>query len=34
MALLAYFVTCEIEKSNFYIDLEKLLDWVDSDKKD
>jgi len=30
MGLLAYFVTCEVEKSNFYKDLERVLDWEDS----
>jgi ribosomal protein S18 len=33
MRLLSYFVTQKVEKSNFYKDLEKLLNWVDSDKK-
>jgi hypothetical protein len=33
MGLLAYFVTPKVDISNFYKDLEKLLNWVDSDKK-
>jgi hypothetical protein len=33
MGLLAYFVTQKVDKSNFYKDLEGVLDWVDSDKK-
>ena len=27
MGVLAYFVTTKVEKSNFYKDLNKLLDW-------
>ena len=27
MGLLAYFVTSKVEKSNFYMDLNKLKDW-------
>jgi hypothetical protein len=29
MGLLAYFVTPKVEKSNFYKDLEGILDWDD-----
>jgi hypothetical protein len=32
MGLLAYFVTQEVEKSNFYKDLEGVLDWEDTFK--
>jgi hypothetical protein len=40
MGLLAYFVTQKVEKSNFYEDLERVLEWEDTfkntvnDKKD
>jgi hypothetical protein len=30
MGLLAYFVTTKVEKSNFYKDLEQVIEWEDS----
>jgi hypothetical protein len=33
MGLLSYFVTQKVEKSNFYKDLERIIDWKESDKK-
>jgi hypothetical protein len=30
MGVLAYFVTTKIEKSNFYKDLEGVIEWEDS----
>jgi hypothetical protein len=32
MGLLAYFVTPKVEKSNFYMDLEEVLEWEDTFK--
>jgi hypothetical protein len=32
MGLLANFVTSKVEKSNFYRDLEEVLDWNESNK--
>jgi hypothetical protein len=32
MGLLAYFVTQKVEKSNFYKDLERVLEWEDTFK--